>query len=469
MTDIALDTAARGKWAEEVRAMLALGSPIVLTNLAQIALGTTDVVILGWLGPEALAAGALGTNLFFACVILGLGFANGVSPMLAQALGRNRFAVRDLRRTVRQGLWATFLLSLPIWALLWNAEPILLALGQKPELAAAAAGYMHTLQWSLLPFLWFMVLRGFISALERPAAGLAVTIVAIGLNAIICWSLVFGRLGFPALGLAGAGIATTVSSVFMFLALLGYIYWDRRFRRYRLLGRWWRTDWPRFRELLRIGGPISLTFAFEVTVFNAAVLLMGLLETAAIAAHSIAIQIASITFMVPMGIGQAATVRVGLAAGRGDAAGIARAGWVAIALGIGFMAVMACILISAPLSLAGFFLDVDNPANARALELAVAFLAMAALFQIADGGQAVGAGALRGLKDTRVPMIFAAFGYWGLSLPLGAVLAFHFGMEGIGIWLGLAAGLAVVATLMIFRWSRREAYGLIPAQPRAQP
>jgi multidrug resistance protein, MATE family len=463
MTDIALATAARGRWAEEVRATVTLGWPIVLTNLAQIALGTTDVMILGWLGPEALAAGALGTNLFFAFTILGLGLSNAVSPMLAQALGHNRFAVRDLRRTVRQGLWATSALTVPIWAILWHAEPILLALGQRPELAAAAGGYMRTLQWSLLPFLWFMVLRGYISALERPSPGLVVTIFAIALNAVICWALVFGRLGLPAMGLPGAGIATTVASVFMFVALLGFIYWDRRFRRYRLLGRFWRPDWPRFREMLRIGAPISVTFAFEVTVFNAAVLLMGLIETDAVAAHSIAIQIASITFMVPMGIGQAATVRVGLAAGRGDPAGIARAGWVAIALGVGFMAAMALALISAPLLLTGLFLDTANPANARAVELALAFLAMAALFQIADGAQAVGAGALRGLKDTRVPMIFAALGYWGLSLPLGAVLAFEMGLGGVGIWIGLAAGLGIVATLMVVRWSRREAYGLVPA------
>ena len=462
MTDIALDTAARGRWAEEVRATLALGWPIVLTNLAQIALGTTDVVILGWMGPEALAAGALGTNLFFAFTILGIGLANAVPPMLAQALGRNRFAVRDLRRTVRQGLWATLALTIPVWAILWHSEAILLALGQKPELAAAAASYMRTLQWCLLPFLWFMVLRGFISALERPAPALVVTIFAIVLNAVICWALVFGRLGLPEMGLPGAGVASTIATVFMVVALLGYIYWDRQFRRYRLLGRWWRADWPRFRELMRIGVPIAITLGFEVTVFNAAVFLMGLIETAALAAHSIAIQIASITFMVPMGIGQAATVRVGLAAGRGDPAGVARAGWVAIALGIGFMAVMALTLISAPLLLTGLFLDLGNPANARAVELAVVFLAMAALFQIADGAQAVGAGALRGLKDTRVPMIFAALGYWGLSLPLGAVLAFKFELGGVGIWIGLAAGLAIVATLMILRWNRRESYGLVP-------
>ena len=462
MTDIALDTAARGRWAEEVRATLALGWPIVLTNLAQIALGTTDVVILGWMGPEALAAGALGTNLFFAFTILGIGLANAVPPMLAQALGRNRFAARDLRRTVRQGLWATLALTIPVWAILWHAEAILLALGQQPELAAAAGSYMRTLQWSLLPFLWFMVLRGFISALERPAPGLVVTLFAIALNALICWALVFGRLGLPALGLPGAGIATTISCAFMFLALLGFIYWDRRFRRYRLLGHWWLADWARFRELLRIGLPVGFALTFEVSVFNIAVLLMGLIETAALAAHSVAVQIASVTFMVPMGIGQAATVRVGLAAGRGDPAGVARAGWVAIALGIGFMAAMALALISVPFSLIGLFLDVSNPENSRVVELAVVFLAMAALFQVADGGQAVGSGALRGLKDTRVPMIFAALGYWGLSLPLGAVLAFKFELGGLGIWIGLAAGLAVVAVLMILRWSRRESYGLVP-------
>ena len=450
----------REAWGQELRATLALGWPLILTNLAQTAVTTTDVILMGRLGADALAAGALGTNLYFAFLIFGIGVVTATSPMLAQELGRNRHAVRELRRTVRQGLWAALTVSVPMWVVLWQAEPLLRLLGQEPALAAAAASYVRALMWAILPFLCYLVLRSFLAALERPLWTLVISAGAVPLNAVLAYGFIFGRLGLPDLGLAGGGVATTLSSTLMLLGLGVVIVTDRRFRRYRLFGRFWRADLSRYRALWRLGLPIGATLAFEVTIFNAAAFLMGLFGAASLAAHAIALQIASTSFMVPLGLSQAVTVRVGRAHGAGDRAGIERAGWTSYGLGVGFMAAMALVLIAVPRLLIGIFIDLDDPRNAAVVELAVVFLAFAALFQVVDGAQAVGGGMLRGLSDTRVPMIYAALGYWGIGAPLGVALAFAVDLKGSGIWIGLAAGLAVVAILMLWRWLRREALGL---------
>ena len=447
-------------WRGEIRAMLALSWPMVLTNLGQVAMTATDVMMMGRLGADTLAAGALGSNLYFAPLIIGLGLVYATSPMIATELGRKRHSVRDIRRTVRQGLWLAILASLPIWIVLWNAEQILVAIGQDPALSREAGRYMHALQWAVLPFLGYIVLRSFISALERPGWALVTIFVAVLFNILANWCLMFGNLGFPALGIAGAGWATTLSSLMMFGGLALVVSIDRRFRRYHLFGRFWRSDWPRFVALLRLGLPIAGILAFEVTIFNAAALFMGLIGAASLAAHAIAIQIASVTFMVPLGINQAVTVRVGLAHGARNPDGISRAGWTAYALGVGFMALMALVMVLWPRVLISAFINLDDPANSTVIGLAVTFLSFAALFQIFDGAQAVAAGMLRGLHDTKVPMILAAIGYWGVGLPLGVLLAFHFGFEGAGIWIGLSSGLAVVAVLLLVRWLRRDQLGL---------
>ncbi len=440
--------------------MLALGWPMVLTNLAQAAMTATDVMIIGRLGAEALAAGALGSNLYFAPLIFGLGLAYATSPMMATELGRKRHSVRDVRRTVRQGLWLSALVSIPIWLLLWNAESVLLLMGQDPSLAREAGIYVHGLQWAVLPFYGYIVLRSFISALEQPRWALIIMVIAVALNALLNWVLVFGKLGAPALGIFGSGLATTIASSFMFIGMAVVVMVHPRFRRYHLFGRFLRADWPRFRALLRLGAPISGILAFEVTVFNAAAFLMGLIGSAQLAAHAIALQISSVTFMIPLGLSQAATVRVGLAHGAGDPEGVSRAGWTAFVLGVAFMALMALMMISVPKLLIAAFIDIGDPSNLAVVGYAVTFLAFAALFQVADGAQVVAAGMLRGLHDTTVPMIYAAIGYWGIGLTLGVLLAFRFGFGGVGIWLGLCAGLASVAVLLIYRWMRRDRLGL---------
>jgi MATE family multidrug resistance protein len=450
----------------ELRATLALGWPLVLATMAQNALITSDVILMGWMGSDALAAGALGTNLYFAFLIFGIGLVNATSPMIAEELGRKRHSVREVRRTVRQGLWASVTVAIPIWIVAWNGERILLAIGQEPVLAHNAGQYMRALQWSLLPFLLFLVLRSFLSALERPGWALVIGLLTIPVNFGAAYALMFGSLGLPELGLIGAGLGTVISSTFMFLGLALVIVLDPKLRRYHIFGRFWRADWPRYRTLWRIGIPIGLTLAFEVTIFNAAALLMGRIGEHELAAHAIALQIASFCFTVPLGVGQAVTVRVGRAYGAQDAQGVTRAGWTSFVLGVGFMTVTASLMLFAPHLLLGAFLDVHDPKNALVVDLARSFLVLAAIFQLADGAQAVGAGMLRGLQDTRVPMLFAAFGYWGVGLPLGTILAFSTSLRGVGIWIGLASGLGVVASLMLWRWLRRDRLGLVTATPQ---
>jgi multidrug resistance protein, MATE family len=445
-------------WAE-ARAMLALAWPIIVTNLAQTAMTATDVMMMGWLSSDTLAAGALGSNLYFTPMIFGMGLVLATSPMLAKELGTNRHSVREVRRTVRQGLWLSLIIAVPLWLILWHTESILLLMGQKPDLAHEAGRYMHALQWGILPFYFYIVLRSFVTALERPGWATIVVVIAVAFNALADWTLMFGKLGFPALGVVGSGIATTLSNVLMFAGLAIIVLREKQFRRYHLFGRFWRADWPRFFQIGRLGLPIAAIMVFEVALFNAAALLMGLISPAELAAHAIAIQISGIAFMVPLGFGQAATVRVGRFFGANDPEGISRTGWTAYALGVGFMALTALLMILAPRLLISGFIDLGDPRNAEVIRYAVTFLAFAALFQIADGAQAVGSGNLRGLHDTTMPMIYAAIGYWGVGMPLGAYLGFWAGFGGNGIWIGLVAGLVVVAGLLLWRWVRRERWG----------
>lgn len=435
---------------------MALGWPIILTNLAQLAILTTDVVLIGRLGPESLAAGSLAISLYQIVMIFCMGLVSSTIPILSTTLGRRRHAVGDLRRTVRQGLWMAAIVSLPAWLMLWHADTILVALGQEPGLARQSLPLMHALQWSLFPELGYIVLRSFLASIERPAWTLLVAFGAIVFNAAAGWCLILGHGGFAPMGLRGVGIASAVSGALMFAGLALIIALHRRFRRYHLFGHLAQADWKRFVELWRLGLPIAVTFTLESLVFYTAVMLMGLIGDTALAAHAIAMQIASTTFMVPLGFGQVATIRVALAAGRGDSFAAGRAGWTAYGLGVGFMGAMALVMFLAPHALISLFLDVRAPENQPVIALAVQFLALAALFQIADGAQTVSAGMLRGLHDTRVPMILAGIGYWLLGVPTGAFLAFHAGLRGVGVWIGLATGLTVVAVLLTLRWIRHH-------------
>jgi len=449
-------------WRDELRATLALAWPLMLANLTMQLIQATDVVLLGWLGPNELAAAALALSLTFGMTLFALGLLTASSPMMASALGARFNSVRDVRRTFRQSLWAAALMAVPVLIVLWNAEHVILAFGQEPELARLAAWFLKGYMWIIPPWLLFQVLRNFVSALERPGWILAITATGIPLNGLVSWALIFGHFGLPRLGIIGAGIGSSIVWTAMALALTIVVLTDRQFRRFHIFGRFWRADWPRFRRLFTLGAPIGLTMGFEGAVFSAAAYLMGLFGAPSVAAHQIALQIAATTFMIPLALGQAATVRVGLAYGRHDSHGITLAGWTAFGLGTAFMTVAAAVMFLFPRELITLFLE-DTPANAHVIALGVSFLLIAALFQIVDGAQVVGAGMLRGLHDTRVPMVFALFGYWAIGLGVGVALAFAMGWQGVGIWTGLAVGLGVVAALMLWRWVRRDRLSLLPA------
>ena len=322
MSSFVEHTAGPSPWRAELRATVTLALPLIGTQLAQIATMTTDVVLLGRLGADALAAGALGANVVYVLITFTLGVLMAVSPMVAQAMGRKLHAVRDARRSVRQGLWVAVAVGVPCMIVIWHTEALLLLLGQDPANAALAAGYARAMMWGFLPGAGFMLLRFFVAALERPRPALVVMVLAVLLNGVLAWGLIFGRFGLPGLGVVGAGIATSIANTFSFVALLGFILVDRRLRRFHILGRLWRPDWRRFVELFRVGLPIGVILLIEVGLFSAAVQLMGLIGTAEIAAHQIALQCAAVAFMVPLGIGQAATVRIGLFAGAATPMGV---------------------------------------------------------------------------------------------------------------------------------------------------
>lgn len=454
MASTALSAAPRSPWLDEAVRLSLLSGPIVLTNVGSIVIQTTDVVMIGWLGPSELAASALAANVRFVLFLFLIGLITAISPMIAQVRGQRPHAVRDVRRTVRQGFWVALIIGLPICFLLWRIDLILTLLGQSPDLIALALPYARAAVFGFLPAVGFMVLRNFIAALERPRTAMVISIIGILFNALADYALIFGAFGLPALGLMGAGIATALTELFLFVSLLVVIFWNRRFRRYRLFGRFWRSDWERFFEIWRLGLPIAIALVMEIGLFAGAGFLMGWIGTTELAAHQIALQCGAVTFMVPLGFAQAATVRVGLSAGRRDPAGVYRAGITALGLGILFMALMCVILLTFPEPIASFFLDEQMPGSETVIGLAVTFLMFCAFFQVFDACQVIAMGILRGLKDTRVPMLYAAIAYWLVGLSASYGLAFGAGFGGIGIWAGLLIALITAAGLLLVRFVR---------------
>jgi MATE family multidrug resistance protein len=451
--------------AQEIVATLALSWPLIVANIAQSAMTTTDLMMLGWLSPRALAAGALGFNLFLPMLLFGVGLTSAVAPIAASLIGADSRDVAGPRRAAHQSFISAIGLAVPMWAVLWNARNILLAFGEAPDLAALAAVYLHGLQWALAPAFLFFAARSVFAALNRTGPTLLAGVLAVGINAFANYALIFGKFGAPALGVFGSGMATFISQCFMLLVLVFYAFIDPHLARYRLFSGVWRVDWRRLKQLWRLGAPIGATIMFEITIFAASVILMGLIGAAALAAHAVVFQIASMAFMVPLGLSQAATVRVGHAYGARDAVGVSRAGWTALTIGLGFMVLSASTMLLFPKFLLSGFVDVEAVANADIVARAGVFLRVAALFQIFDGAQAVGAGMLRGVHDARTPMLIALFGYWGIGLPVGALLAFATPLSGVGLWIGLACGLACVSVLLLARWRLRERAGFFSADP----
>ena len=438
--------------AVELTETLRLAVPIALTQLGQIAMMTTDLALIGRLGDVAVAAAALAHTVFFFSFTFGMGLVSAVAPLAAQGFGAGN--PRQVRRALRVGLWAALVISLPMMAFPLYGEQILLALGQAPVTAHLAQQYLWGLTWGITPALWFMAIRGFTGAVNRPEPVLWITIAAVPANAALVYLLIHGELGLPRLGLFGAGLATTIINFGMFFAGLWFVTRRRPFRKYHVLGRIWRIDWDLMRQLIVIGAPISLSFLLEYGLFGAAGLLMGVISTMALAAHQVALQIAAVLFMVPFGIGMAATVRVGHAVGRGDAPAVKRAGSVATSLGIIFMSAMTLVVILARFAIARFFFGEGAESAGGVIDLTATLLMVGATLFVADGIQTVAAGALRGMNDTRIPLLFAVTSYWLIGFPAAYGLAFRMELGAVGVWIGLSCGTAVYAVLLILRFRR---------------
>jgi MATE family multidrug resistance protein len=445
-------TTTRGHLAVEFIDTLRLAAPMALTQLGQIVMMTTDLALVGRLGEEAVAAAALANTVYFVTFTLGMGVVSAVAPLAAQAFG-----ARDphrVRRALRVGLWAALLISLPMMAFPIYGEAILRMLGQAETPARLAQQYLFGLVWGATPALWLLAIRGFMGALNRPQPVLWITLAAIPTNALLVYLLIHGELGLPRLGLFGAGLAHTLVNFAMFLAGLWFVVFRRPFAKYRVLEHVWRIDWAMMRQLFAIGSPISIAFLMEYGMFSAAALLTGLIGTAALAAHQIALQVTAILFMVPLGIGMAATVRVGHAMGRNDAAGVRHAGLVAAWLGILLGAGLTLLVIVGRFAIARFFLGAASGSADATLELAATLLLVGATFFVTDGLQSIMAGSLRGMKDTRMPLLFAAVSYWLIGFPAAWGLAFPAHLGAVGVWIGLSLGTLVYATLLVLRFFR---------------
>lgn len=453
---------------DELGALLRLAGPLVGANLLQMAVYAVDVMFVARLGAEALAASALGVAIHGTFMWALTGLTGAAAPLVAAELGRRRHAVREVRRTLRMAFWLAAGAGAVMMVACAFTGPILRATGQQPALAARSAAFMGVLLWATIPTLFAAVLRVFVAALGRPGIATAITFCALIANIAGNWILVFGNLGAPALGLEGSALSSVIVSVVVLAIYLVAIARDRQLRRYHLFGHWWRAEWSRLADLIRVGVPIMFIILAEGGLFNSAAFVMGLIGENELAGHTVALQVAALAFQVPFGIAQAATIRVGMGYGAGNRRWITLAGRAAIGTGIGFMALTAAAIWLFPRAIVSLYIDVSAPENAAMTGFAVQFLVIAAAFQLFDGAQAVAAGSLRGLQDTRMPMVIAILGYWGVGFVLTILLGLHTPLAGLGIWMGLAAGLVVVATLLITRWFRRDALGLgSPAKVRA--
>jgi MATE family multidrug resistance protein len=456
------DAPALHPWRDELRATLRLAAPLALTNLLQMLVHAIDVIFIARLGEQQLAASSLGIAIF-GLTMWGLsGLTTACAPLIAAELGRRNHAVREVRRSVRMALWLSVIFGMIGMGVGFSGERLLLLSGQDPAIAAMAGDFLAILSFAMIPMIAAAVLRTFVAALDRPGYATWITVLAVGVNLIGNWVLVFGNLGMPALGLQGSALSSALTSLAMLGAYGVAIRFDRRLRRYHVLGRWWRPEWQRMREILRIGTPIALTVMAEAGLFSLAALLMGRIGEAELAAHTVALNIAALAFQVPYGINQAATIRVGYHYGAGNRAAIGRAGWSSLALSVGFMCTTALAMLLVPTLILRIYVDPADPRNAVMVALAVQYMMVAAAFQLFDGAQAVAAGALRGLQDTRIPLVIALFGYWAVGFTTSVWLGFYTPLAGVGVWIGLALGLVAAAMLLTWRWHRREALGLVP-------
>ncbi len=434
----------------EIRECLHLAIPLAGAQLAQTATAFVDTIMMGLLGSSILAAGGLGASVFQALILISTGIVSAVSPIVAAAHGAGQPVL--VGKALRQGFWLALGLALPICGLLWFADRWLVWLGQSPETIALLTPYTRSIVWGIVPALQFAVLRNFVSALSDPRPVIAIVVGGTVFNIAANYVLMFGKLGFPELRLAGIGWASALSLWGMLVALALYIVTQPRYRIYQPFRGLAQFERRTFQALVRVGAPIGILAAVETGMFTVTMLIMGQLGTLALAAHQIALQTAAITFMVPLGISLATTVRVGHKLGQQDLVGARLAGSVGIAIAALFMSLMGLLFWLFPKNIVAIYLDVNDPANLAVVELAQQLLGVAAVFQMVDGIQVSATGALRGLQDTRIPMLIGIVAYWAIGLTSGYFLGIHFQLGGVGLWWGLALGLTVAAIVLTWRF-----------------
>ena len=434
------------------RALLTLGLPLVGSNVAQFALHVTDTIMLGWYGVTDLAAGALGATVFFVLFTLGSGYGQAVMPMVATLAAREDDT--EVRRVTRMGLWLSIAYALLMLPLFLYATPLLDLLGQEADVARLGGDYLSIVGLGIGPALMVMVVKSFLAALGRTQSVLWMTVAAVFVNIGLNWVFIFGNLGFPEMGVRGAAMASVIVQVLTLVAALAYATLLPALRRYQLLVRFWRADWGALRQVNALGLPIGLAMLAETGLFAASAVMMGWLGRNSLAAHSIALEITALFFMVHMGLSNAATVMVGRARGQGDRQALRAVARAGVFLSLGFaLATMVVYWIFAE-QMAGMFLSPDDPERDVIIPLGASLLMMAAIFQLAGGGQVMAMGLLRGVQDTRQPMVIAAVSYWLVGLPAGYGLGFIAGFGGIGIWAGLVAGLTAAALALHWRFWR---------------
>lgn len=445
---------------EHSRAVLVLGMPLIISNVAQFAINVTDTIMLGWYDVTALAAATIAGTLFFVVFVVGMGFSQAVTPLVAAAAEKDD--AQQVRRVSRMGLWLSICYGLVMTVPFFWAEQILLAIGQDADVSAMAHIYLQIMIWQMVPALIVMTLKAFMAALEHTAIILWATIGAAVLNALVNYALIFGNWGAPELGIRGAAIASVSVAVFSVIVLV--IYTLRVLPQYQLFKNFWRSDAEIMARVFRLGWPIGLTSLAEGGLFSASAVMMGWIGPIPLAAHGIAIQLAAMTFMVHIGFSQAATVRAGRALGRADETSLRRGGHTAIALSACFALVTSAVFLLFPQSLVALFVDPAEPERAVLLQVGARLVMVAALFQMVDAAQVLALGLLRGVQDTAVPMVMAGFSYWVIGMPASYLLAFPFGLGGVGLWLGLVIGLAVAAVLLLWRfWGRSVKIAVVDA------
>jgi multidrug resistance protein, MATE family len=442
-------------YAAHARATLWLGLPLAGSHLAQAALHVTDTIMLGWYGVTELAAVVIGASSFFVVFILGAGFAQAVMPMVAAALGRDDEV--QVRRDTRMGLWLSIAYGALTYPLFWWSAPILLALGQDPDVAALAQDYMRIAGVGMVPALIVMTLKSFLAALHRAQIVLWVTVAGVFLNAAINYALIFGNWGAPELGVQGAAIATLATQGLSLLLLAIYAHAHPTPARFRIWQRFWRADWQAMGQVFRLGWPIGVQGLAEAGLFVATALMIGTIGTVPLAAHGIAMEIVSLCFMLHVGLANAATIRAGNADGAGDRRGLRDGAKAAIALSLAVAAGAIAMFLALPAPLMGLFLEASLPDTPAIIAYGTGLLAIAAVFQLVDAGQVMAMGLLRGLRDTKVPMVIAAVSYWGVGIPCGWLFGLYWGYGGVGVWGGLVVGLLVAAVALMARFWRRVA------------